>query len=240
MGRARLPARAISADDELAALAESIAASGLIQPISLDAQGRLVDGRNRLAACTLADVEPDFLVNPWLKSDVEIAEFINLRNAQRRNVSTGQKAMAVAEQMAAQGKRKNGRWQRGSVIQESVLRDDRRDWIESMRLAGLVIDYAPGLASDVIFGALTLNEAFRQAELLRDEKQAAADANRIAREQLADLRDNRPDLADLVDAKKLPLSDALTIREKETAAQRKAEADEDEVCRWLPDFCKPE
>ena len=37
-------------DDELAALAESIAADGLSHPLVLDGQGRLVDGRNRLEA----------------------------------------------------------------------------------------------------------------------------------------------------------------------------------------------
>ncbi len=47
--------------DELAALAESIAAEGLMHPLVLDASGRLVDGRNRLEACRLAGRSPRFL-----------------------------------------------------------------------------------------------------------------------------------------------------------------------------------
>ncbi len=50
----------------------------------------------------------------------------------------------------SKGRRKDGRWKRGSVIQKSVLRDDGRHWIEAMRLAGIVIDYAPHLADQVI------------------------------------------------------------------------------------------
>lgn len=48
------------ADDELEELAEDIRQRGLIQPIVLDPQGRVLDGRNRLAACELAGVEPRF------------------------------------------------------------------------------------------------------------------------------------------------------------------------------------
>jgi ParB-like chromosome segregation protein Spo0J len=44
------------ADDELEELAADI--KGLLQRIVLDAEGRVLDGRNRLAACEIAGVEP--------------------------------------------------------------------------------------------------------------------------------------------------------------------------------------
>ncbi|MFJ7590836.1 ParB N-terminal domain-containing protein [Streptomyces sp. NPDC097617] len=44
--------------DELHDLAESIKTEGLHHPIVLDPDGVLVDGRNRLAACKIAGVEP--------------------------------------------------------------------------------------------------------------------------------------------------------------------------------------
>jgi ParB-like nuclease domain len=47
-------------DAELADLAEDIATNGLVHPIVVDADGALIDGRNRLRACEIAGVEPAF------------------------------------------------------------------------------------------------------------------------------------------------------------------------------------
>jgi ParB-like nuclease domain len=41
-------------------LRRDIKARGLLQPIVLDAEGRVLDGRNRLAACEKAGIEPMF------------------------------------------------------------------------------------------------------------------------------------------------------------------------------------
>jgi ParB-like chromosome segregation protein Spo0J len=49
------------ADDELDELAADIKERGLLQPVVLDAEGRVLDGRNRLAACGKAGVKPDFV-----------------------------------------------------------------------------------------------------------------------------------------------------------------------------------
>ncbi len=49
------------ADDELKDLAADIAERGLLQPLVKDKDGRLLDGRNRLAACGIAGVEPTFI-----------------------------------------------------------------------------------------------------------------------------------------------------------------------------------
>jgi ParB-like chromosome segregation protein Spo0J len=47
-------------DDELRELAEDIRTNGLQQPIVVDADGQLIDGRNRLVACKLVKVEQRF------------------------------------------------------------------------------------------------------------------------------------------------------------------------------------
>jgi len=51
---------ALLADDELDELAADIAERGLLYPVVLDPDGRVLDGRNRLAACERAGVEPAF------------------------------------------------------------------------------------------------------------------------------------------------------------------------------------
>lgn len=208
-------------DDELAALAESIATDGLSHPLILDAQGRLVDGRNRLEACRLAGVSPKYLTPRGLDTEDAVRSYIGRVNAQRRNVATGQKAMAVADDLAAAGKRKNGRWARGSVITDSG-NNESQTWLNNMRLAGLVLDWRPDLTDQVIAGPVTLNDAAGQAEAARDAQALAEARAKREAEMLADLKDNRPDLAALVDEGKLPLEDALTVRDKETADVRRA------------------
>jgi hypothetical protein len=79
-------------EDELAELAEDIKANGLIHPIILDADGLVLDGRNRLRACEIAKVEPRF----ERLDDRNPRDFITSVNLNRRNLSNGQKAMAYA------------------------------------------------------------------------------------------------------------------------------------------------
>src|SRR3954454_14399580 len=79
-------------EDELASMAEDILANGLIHPIVLDAEGVLVDGRNRLRACGMAGVEPTF--RRLNGEDTEA--FIVSANLARRNLNKAQQAMALA------------------------------------------------------------------------------------------------------------------------------------------------
>jgi hypothetical protein len=82
-------------DDEIADLAEDIKTQGLLNPIVLDDQGMLIDGRNRLRACELAGVEPRF---EQLNGYDPVA-FIFGQNAKRRHVSKRQIAVAAAKAM---------------------------------------------------------------------------------------------------------------------------------------------
>ena len=79
--------------DELQLLADDIAATGLHHPIVLAADGTLVDGRNRLAACKLAGVGPTFTT---YVGD-EIVAFIVGENIRRRHLTPGQAAFVALD-----------------------------------------------------------------------------------------------------------------------------------------------
>src|SRR5262249_56735913 len=71
-------------DEELQALAEDIKANGLRELIAVY-RARLLDGRNRLAACKLAGVEPQY---GWLDRDkTDPVHYVLSRNLHRRHLT---------------------------------------------------------------------------------------------------------------------------------------------------------
>lgn len=81
------------ADDDLQALADDIREHGLRQPIVRDSDGLIVDGRNRLLACELAGVEPEFAT---CNGADPVALVVSL-NVKRRNLTKQQRAVIAAE-----------------------------------------------------------------------------------------------------------------------------------------------
>ena len=79
-------------DTELADLAKDIKQHGLVHPVVMF-KGMLLDGRNRLAACKLAEVEPSF--TEYDGDDPTM--FIWSTNFHRRHLKSSQAAMALAE-----------------------------------------------------------------------------------------------------------------------------------------------
>lgn len=83
--------------DELQSLADDIAVHGLMEPITLYADPEhgvmLLDGRNRLAACRLAVVEP---TTKMFDGDDPV-QFVVSENIHRRHLTTGQRAMLALE-----------------------------------------------------------------------------------------------------------------------------------------------
>lgn len=87
----------------------------------------------------------------------------------------------------------------------------------------------------VIADNLSLNDAYAQAQEIKATVQAEEIAERKLKAEekaeaerrqaaLDDLRANRPDLADLVDAGRLTLGEALTLRAHEAEKQRRSDA----------------
>ena len=168
------------APDELNGLAVDIAANGLLDEIVLTPDGDILDGRNRHAACELVKVEPRFVTydgDPW--------SYSRSQNLWRRNLTTGQRAAVCALSLVAEGKRKNGRWARGSVPGDGDTSESRSNWSESMAKAGLAADWSHDgdLLLLVRDGNLALDAAYKRAKERQDKAEWESEQERKAAEQ---------------------------------------------------------
>nr|WSX75902.1 ParB N-terminal domain-containing protein [Streptomyces sp. NBC_00899] len=191
-------------EEELQALAESIRDLGQLQPIVVDAQERILDGRNRLKACEIAGVAPQFSTYDGDDPD-GFALSVNLR---RRNLTKGQVAM-VAAKACSRGERES------SSPPEMTARSlSEKAGVSLGRIgqANTVLRHAPDLVDLVIAGAVSLDEAYKSAR----EAKIQADSTES---QLARLRAEDPELADRVVEGDLTLPGAW--------AERKARTEED-------------
>ncbi|MFB7950287.1 ParB/RepB/Spo0J family partition protein [Kitasatospora phosalacinea] len=198
--------------EELQALADSITEHGLKHPVVLDLAGQVLDGRNRLAACKLAGVEPEFIT--YEGSDTDAYAF--LVNARRRNLTKGQLAM-IAAKVRLHGVNNQG--VTGEAPSGFTEASTGRALSELAGVSGsrisqalTVLCHAPDLVDPVISGAIGLNEAYKSAR----ETKAQADS---VEAQLARLRMEDPELADRV------VDGDLTLRG--AWAERKERAEEE-------------
>lgn len=188
-------------DDELRELAEDIKANGLLHPIILDADGVLIDGRNRFAACNLAGVEPEFKTLP---DGVDPVAYILSENIRRRHMSKGQQAMAIAQMLELEG----GRYTGARALTFATKVTETR-----LSYAVSVLRYAPDKADSVREGFISLDEAYAEA---RGRKNAASSLD----SQVSRLRTEAPDLADLVTEERMTLRDALAALEQRIRDER--------------------
>jgi hypothetical protein len=78
----------------LEALGIDIETNGQAELIVLDGVGRIVDGRNRFAACKLRKIPPRFMI--WHGEDATVLDFILSRNQFRRHTTKTQDAFTAA------------------------------------------------------------------------------------------------------------------------------------------------
>jgi ParB-like chromosome segregation protein Spo0J len=186
--------------DELKDLADDIAANGLVDKIVLDADGLILDGRNRYQACQIAGAEPGFRVY----DGGDPVGLILAANVARRHMIKGQRAMVIARAMRVQDVQKLNTRQASSAYGISTGR---------LSEASVVIDHARDLADHVLSGAVSLDEAYAEAKRRKD---VAEEAERL----LAQLRDAAPDLVERV------LEDRLTAQQAyKEWRRREAEAE---------------
>jgi hypothetical protein len=203
-------------EQELDDLAASIKSAGLLNPIVLDTDGTLIDGRNREEACKRAKIVPKYTVLDG--EDVET--FIFAKNASRRHMMKGQLAMAVvkAHELSSPGllkeESRSGK-RSGLKAQLAHKVGVGRDLISD---AVLVLEYASELIDSVIAGPTSLKDAHKEAE----DREAAANS---AEEQMKVLRAEANDLADLVAEERMKLSEALGVmRQRKQKAKEEVES----------------
>lgn len=189
------------ADDELQELAEDIEQRGLLQPIVLDAEGRVLDGRNRLAACQLVGVEPTF--ETYSGDDPEGYAFTV--NVARRHLRAGARYLLTEKARRLVGSTKIG-------ISDGHGMQNR------LAEAGLVLDFAPDHVEKVMTGTESLQTAVGVA---RERKKEQAETNGKKER----LRKAAPDLLDQVADGRLDLDEALGALEVREQRARQEEAE---------------
>lgn len=196
------------AEDELKELADDIAQRGLLQPIVLDAAGRVLDGRNRLAACALANVEPSFVDYDGDDPD----GYALAVNIARRHLRPSQRYLVVEKARRLTG------------LTKSLIANTRTE-VSRLTEAAVVLDFAPDLADAVMSGAMSLDTAATTArERKREASEVKAKKERLSRAA--------PDLAEQVDDERLDLDEALGALEvREQRARQEAETARQEAER---------
>jgi hypothetical protein len=186
------------ADDELAELAEDIKQRGLLHPIVLDGEGRILDGRNRQAACELAGVEPSTVVYDGDDPD----GYALAVNIARRHMTKGQLAMLIVDAKPELF--------RDETVSANTLMIGKA----TISKARLVKQYASALVAPVISGADQLERAYKFAQ---DEKAKSEGTDA----QLARLRAEDPELAAKVVEGELTLTGAWAERKERVALERR-------------------
>lgn len=143
--------------EELDRLVDDIREHGLRSPIVLDPAGQLIAGRNRLAACRLAGVEPKFITI----EDEPIAYIIS-ENVNRRHLTKGQQAMAIA--IAYPNATEKGGRGKTTVLNTGVS-------AEYVKHARFVRRHAPDLVAIVMAGNSSLNDAYAEASKQQREEE---------------------------------------------------------------------
>lgn len=228
-------------EGELQELAESIRENGLRHPVVITADGLILDGRNRAAACRLIGITPETVI---YEGD-DLAEYVIDCNATRRNLTAAQRIMASALVRFDAGQLRDGKWV-GGLLDSS--KSETSTWRTYMAQSAVILDWVPELAAQVIAGDLRMDRAYEQAKNARDAVDAAKRAKAIEakRKQEATIRErelnnqrlevltkeNSPYLKQ-VEAGDMSIAAAHaahladTEREREEAAQAKRIAEQD-------------
>lgn len=168
--------------DEFADLAEDIRQHGLLEPIWLHPDGRIVDGRNRYKACRASGVEPRF--RTW-DGRGSLVEFVVSLNLHRRHLTASQRAMSALDAEAELSKEAEER--RARAASDSNRRRGSRG-TDAIPEVEILPPLEPAKARD------------QAGKMLGVSGRYVSDAKKVAEE--------RPDLAEQVKTGEISLPEA--------------------------------
>lgn len=161
--------------DEFRLLVEDIGKHGCHEPIVLDPQGRLLDGRNRVRACLEAG-------RKWKRSVVSqdgLVEYVISLNLRRRNLSKSQVAAIGAEMLPMLEAEARERMERGKTLASNEARGKSADQAASIvgccrahvERAKLVKERDPGAFEKIKAGAATVGAEYDRLRPRRKPKE---------------------------------------------------------------------
>jgi hypothetical protein len=181
--------------EELQELGATIVADGQEYPIMLSHDGKqLVDGRNRLAACELAKIEPTYAK---LAADQDPVAYIYSFNIMHRFLNKGQRAMAMAMLYPDHGER--GRGKKSAAIKSVETTGISRSRLDQARS---VLRFSRPIAQAVLNGTTPLDAAL--VTVKEQEQYQMGDEAKLTR-----LRESAPDLAEQVNEERLKIDEAI-------------------------------
>jgi ParB-like chromosome segregation protein Spo0J len=159
------------AEAELAELAEDIKVHGLRESIELY-EDKIIDGRNRFAACEMAGVEPHFMpIGP--PNEAAALAYVISKNLKRRHLTTSQRA-AIATELANM---REGRPSAETAGNQAVSQSDAaamlnvsRDTVQRAVAVRNATADTPETMAAVKSGELTLSEAQTLAAAAPEER----------------------------------------------------------------------
>jgi hypothetical protein len=155
-------------ESELQELADDIKSNGLRQNIVMY-EGKILDGRNRYAACQIAGVPIENSITQYEGSDP--AGYVISANLKRRHLEAGARAMIAAKLATATvgGDHSTNSTNGVSVAQ---IAKQMNVGTTSITTARAVMKTAPEVASDVRAGRISLNEGAKRAGVAQKAKAA--------------------------------------------------------------------
>jgi ParB-like chromosome segregation protein Spo0J len=202
--------------DELQALADDIRENGLRQPVVLDGEGRVLDGRNRLAACELVGVEPVFAS---VNGDDPVALVVSL-NVKRRNMTSGQKAVSAAEAWDMVG----DKFVPKGAKRKEVLGQMFGVSPSYVQQARALVERAPDLAGQVKSGTASMVDALKALDARNAEARAREEETTRREAARQRMQVEHADLFEAIERGDLTVADAMTeVSEREARARAAAD-----------------